>query len=319
MLPTRFAEDGSVDEKLSRTVKAETGPVTLFLLELYRQDRNPQFLAAARKGLAFLEREVIPQRQWYDFETFFSCSPRTISFDERTGQWPANNLALGQTVAAYLAAYRATGEERYLEEGKSLLDYLLLYQQCWTNPVLKALSCPTMLLGGFTTQNSDAEWSDARQSQHGNILLDYYRATGNVEYLERGVAALRAQFPVSPSENWAHGGYGGGNRSVSSFHWGQGSGMAGIEIDADLLGDAVVDVAAGRGVGVNGLNLTQCTTGDGRIELKLSSPFVWHRKAMVVFRHAEPQRHYRLVINGAELGERSGADLARGIAIWPER
>src|SRR5262249_41627173 len=35
MLPTRFAEDGSVQEDISKTVKAETGPVALFLLELY--------------------------------------------------------------------------------------------------------------------------------------------------------------------------------------------------------------------------------------------------------------------------------------------
>ena len=41
MLPTRFAEDGSVDEKLSRTVKAETGPVALFLLELYQTGPRP--------------------------------------------------------------------------------------------------------------------------------------------------------------------------------------------------------------------------------------------------------------------------------------
>src|SRR5208282_4367303 len=109
-----------------------------------------------------------------------------------------------QAVAGLLAAHHATGQPRYLAAGESLLDYLLLYQQCWTNPALDDLACPEMLLGGFTTQNSDAEWSDARQSQCGNILLDYYRATGKVEYLERGIAALRAQFPISPSENWAH-------------------------------------------------------------------------------------------------------------------
>ncbi len=74
MLPTRFNEDGSVDEKLSRRVKAETGPVVLFLLELYGQDRNPAYLAAAEKGLSFLDRKVIPLRQWYDYETFWSCA-----------------------------------------------------------------------------------------------------------------------------------------------------------------------------------------------------------------------------------------------------
>jgi hypothetical protein len=74
--------------------------------------------------------------------------------------------------------------------------------------MLEDLTGPVMLLGGFTTQNSDAECSDARQSLCGNVLMDYYRATGKIEYLERGMAAWRAQFPVSPSENWVLRGYG---------------------------------------------------------------------------------------------------------------
>jgi hypothetical protein len=314
MLPTRFAEDGSVQEEPSRMVKAETGPVALFLLELYAQDANPSYLKAARQAMDFLERQVIPQRQWYDYETFWSCSPRNVRFDERTQQWPANNLALGQAVAAYLAAWRITGEARYLATGESLLDYLLLYQQCWTNPVLENLTSTAMLLGGFTTQNSDAEWSDARQSQCGNILLDYYRATGKVEYLERGVAAIRSQFPISPSENWAHQGY-GGKAGVSSFHWGTGSGMAGVEIDQDFLHDAVVDVSSGRGVGVNGLNVTRCAIQDSQVRLEISTPFPWTRPPTVVFHRAEPARRYQIFCNGAAAGSWSGAELEKGIPL----
>jgi len=254
MFATFFDEAGNpLKDKEPYTI-AETGPVALFLLKLYEADRQPEYLEAAKNGLAFLEKEVVPQRKWYDFETFWSCSPRGIDFDTRTGQWPANNLALGQTVAAFLQAWRVMGDRAYLEKGESLLDYLLLYQQCWTNPLLDGLTGPAMLLGGFTTQNSDAEWSDARQSQCGNILLDYYRATGKAEYLERGVAALRAQFPISPSENWAHGGY-GGKAGVSSFHWGSGSGMAGIEIDEELEKGIAVplkngDRTFGEGIGL---------------------------------------------------------------------
>ncbi|MGA2621511.1 MAG: hypothetical protein ABSF26_28140 [Thermoguttaceae bacterium] len=318
MLPTRFAEDGSVQEELSRMVKAETGPVVLFLLELYAQDQDPSYLRTARQGMDFLERQVIPQRQWYDYETFWSCSPRTARFDERTQQWPANNLALGQTVAAYLAAWRITGEARYLATGEGLLDYLLLYQQCWTNPVLENLTSTAMLLGGFTTQNSDAEWSDARQSQFGNILLDYYRSTGKAEYLERGVAALRAQFPISPSENWAHQGY-GGKAGVSSFHWGTGSGMAGIEIEEDFLHDAIVDVPSGRGVGVNGLNVIRCAVHDSQIRLEIRTPFAWARQPVVVFHRAEPTRHYQVVFNAAKAGSWSGADLEKGIPLSPAK
>jgi hypothetical protein len=312
MFPTFYNEDGSVNEEKSAQVIAETGPVTLFLLQLYEQDKNPDYLAAAKKGLAFLDTQVIPLRKWYDFETFWSCSPRGISFDDRTALWPANDLALTQSVAAHLQAWRVTNDKTYLEKGESLLDYLLLYQQSWTNPVLDGLSCPEMLLGGFTTQNSDAEWSDARQSQCGNILLDYYRATGKAEYLERGVAALRAQFPISPSENWAHQGY-GNKAGVSSFHWGYGSGMAGVEMEEEFLRDAIVDLPAAQGVGVNGLNLTACQVADNQITLEISSPFEWKRKPVVVFQGAAAGRHYAVTVNGTAVGTFDKAQLEKGI------
>jgi hypothetical protein len=171
-----------------------------------------------------------------------------------------------------------------------------------------------MLLGGFTTQNSDAEWSDARQSQAGNLILDYYRATGKPEYLERGVSALRSQFPISPSENWAHSGY-GRKAGVSSFHWGTGSGMAGIELEEDFLHDAVVDVASGRAVGVNGIDITECDVGGGRIQLTMTSPFAWVRRPVVVFHRAAADRQYRIVVNGADVGAYGEKSLATGILV----
>ncbi len=312
MLPTHFAEDGSVIEDRSALLKAETAPVALFLLELHAQDPREEYLRAAIRGLEFLEKEVVASRQWYDYETFFSCARRRMMFDPRSGQWPANNLALCQAAAAALAAHRANGDACWLALGERMMDYLLLYQQCWTNPIIQDLSCPTMLLGGFTTQNSDAEWSDARQSQCGNVLLDYYRATGKVEYLERGVAALRSQFPVSPAENWAHVGY-GTRAGVSSFHWGTGSGMAGVEIDADFLGDAAVDLAAGRVVGFNGIDAEECRVADDHIELKLSSPFDWPRKARLTFHRGRPNARYRLRVNGEDFGLRDGKELSDGL------
>ena len=314
MIPTRFDESGATQAGLSRMLMAETGPAALFLLELYSADGNPPYLQAGLRALEFLEREVVPQRKWYDYETFFSCSPRTISFDEKTRQWPANNLALIPSVEAFLSAYRATGKSGFLVKGEALLDYLLLYQQSWTNPALENLSGPAMLLGGFTTQNSDAEWSDARQSQAGSVLLDYYAATGKPEYLERGVSALRAQFPVSPSENWAHGGY-GRKAGVSSFHWGTGSGMAGIELEEDLLHDAVVDIPSGRAVGVNGIDIAECHIAGGQIRVTMTSPFAWARNPVVVFRGASAGRQYRLVVNGADVGSFGDKSLSAGIPV----
>jgi hypothetical protein len=314
MLPTRFDENGAVREELSRDVEAETGPVARFLLELYKQDRKPKYRDAALRALAFLDRQVVPQRKWYDFETFWSCSPRLIALDERTQQWPANDLALPHAVGAYLAAFEVTGDTSYLSRGQSLLDYLLLYQQVWTNPALEDLANPVMLLGGFTTQNSDAEWSDARQSQTGNVLMDYYRATGKAEYLERGVAALRAQFPVSPSENWAHEGY-GGKAGVSGFHWGSGSGMAGIEIEEDYLRDVTCAVPAAECVGVNGLNVPESAVFGDLISLTMDSPFRWRRDPLLTLHGTPHAPKYRLKINGNESGPFSWEDLQKGVPL----
>ena len=320
MLPTRFDESGTTEERLSRQVFAETAPVALFLLEIASLDHRQRYRDSALRGLAFLERKVIPGRKWCDFETFFSCSPRVVSLDFATGQWPANNLALIHAPAAFLAAWRATGRRELLDRGRELLDYLLLYQQDWTNPALENLSGPNMLPGGFTTQNSDAEWSDARQSLAANVILDFYRATGSVEYLERGVAALRAQFPISPSENWAHQGY-GGKAGVSSFHWGSGSGMAGVEIEEDYLRDVVVDAAAGRAVGVNGINVTYfvreppAPVPPQTITLQMSSPFRWSRPPVVVFRGDAPTAGYHLVVNGVSVGVFNRAELQLGVPL----
>jgi hypothetical protein len=320
MLATRFDESGATEARLSRQVLAETAPVALFLLELASLDHRARYRDSALRGLAFLERNVIPDRKWYDFETFFSCSPRVESLDFATGQWPANDLALIHAPAAFLAAWRATGRRELLDRGRELLDYLLLFQQDWTNPALDSLSGPNMLLGGFTTQNSDAEWSDARQSLAANVILDFYRATGSVEYLERGVAALRAQFPISPSENWAHEGY-GGKAGVSSFHWGSGSGMAGVEIEEDYLRDVVVDAGAGRSVGVNGINVTNCVregpvkASPQTIALQMNSPFRWSRPPVVVFRGDAPAASYRLVVNGVSAGVFNAVELQRGVPL----
>ena len=339
-IPTRFDKYGDVQKDLSRVVKAEAGPVALFLLQLYEQDAQQQYLDAAERTLSFLEKSVIPSRQWYDYETFWSCSPRTIPYCEITGQWPANNLALSQTVEAFLLAWQITSNPHYLETGEVLLDYLLLYQQCWTHPLIGGLKSKAALLGGFTTQNSDAEWSDARQSQIGNVLMDYYRETGNVEYLERGIAALRAQFPISPYENVAHTGYGSrpatpkrvGHiaavepwftynrfpekiRGVSSFHWGTGSGMAGIEMEEEFLRDVVVDMAACRGIGVNGLNVTNCKIDKENVYLDINSPFQWKRKPVIIFHNIDGGDSFRLIINGKDSGGYTVKEMEAGINI----
>jgi hypothetical protein len=77
----------------------------------------------------------------------------------------------------------------------------------------------------------------------------------------------------------------------------------------------VVDVASGRAVGVNGIDITECDVSGGRIQLTMTSPFAWVRRPVVVFRRAAAARQYRIVVNGADVGAYGEKSLATGILV----
>ena len=106
---------------------------------------------------------------------------------------------------------------------------------------------------------------------------------------------------------------------MSSFHWGTGSGMAGIEIEEDFFRDAIVDVAAGRGVGVNGLNVVRCTVHEGGIPALKSARRLHGRGSRWLFSAAPSRRALPDFLNGAAAGSWSGADLAKGIPLSPAK
>ena len=198
-----------------------------------------RYREAALRAQEFVTREVLPRQRWFDFETFLSCARKPLDFYDRwTAQYPQNNLSTMQAAQAYLRLYQATKRPELLETGEHVVDYLLLTQQVWSHPLLSP-----SLLGGTTTQNTDAEWSDARQCYLAVLLLDYYKVNGRLDYLERAVAAARSGFAVAPWENWAHKGFDDEPGSLTGIHWGTGSQMATVEMMSGLLGDAFVDVA----------------------------------------------------------------------------
>lgn len=298
-IPSRYDEQAKPISDLSLNLKAETAVIANFLLELHRVTADERALAGGKKALEFVWQEVAEARQWYDFETFFSCAPDWPGENgevvrkspdlvcPKSGLYPLNNLAMAQAVDAFLKAYQLTGEAAYLEKGEVLLDVLLGTQQVWSNPLMVPYGEPGSLIGGFTTQNSDAEWSDGRQVIFGPIILNYYRETGKSEYLERGVAAIRAQFNINPSENFAHTGYPERWKwIVTGFHWGTGSSVSAIEIETEFLGDLFVDVLTQTAVGVNGLDVRAFRLVEKTVELTVSTPFEW--KASPSIRMKEP-------------------------------
>jgi hypothetical protein len=296
-----------------RDFNAETAPSALFLVTLGTATHDQRYIGAAEKAMTFVTREVLPRQRWYDFETFLSCAEKDFAFyDKWTAQYPQNNLAEIQAVSTWLALYRATGKREYLDRGTKSLDYLLLTQQVWSNP-----SFSPKLLGGFTTQNTDAEWSDARQGYVAIVLFDYFRATGNAEYLERAVAAARSTFAVAPWENWAHTGYIDEPGALTGFHWGTGSAMTSVEIMAPVLGDAFIDVKTGKGAGFDECSIRNLKVQGSEIRFDLDSP-ARQRTFLVRFEGVDAARRYRIVWNGRPSQEVIGQDLiANGYRIGP--
>ena len=169
-----------------------------FLLELYRAVGEERYLKAAIAALDYVRQEIVPQHKWFDYETFFSCSPKPLDmYDAKTRQYPQCALSLMQACLGYLSLYRIRGDQSDLDLGEYLVDYLSLFQQVWSPSWLTP-----NLLGGFATQNTDGEWSDARQC-YADVFFEYFETTQKREYFDRGVAAMRSTFPVAPYENGA--------------------------------------------------------------------------------------------------------------------
>lgn len=287
-----------------RDFNAETAVSALFLATLGKDTGERRYIAAAENAMAFIVREVLPRQRWFDFETYLSCARKDYSFfDPWTAQYPQNNLAEIQAPQAMLALYQATGKREYLVRGRQMLDYLLLTQQVWSNPHFTP-----DLLGGFTTQNTDAEWSDARQSYAATLLSDYYQATGDMEYLERAVAAARSTFAVAPWENWAHTGYLDEPGAMTGFHWGTGSAMTSVEIMQPLLGDALIDYKAGAGVGFDHCTIDDVQVRGNAISFRIESPDK-QRLFMVRFRGLTTSATYQVSWNDGALQQISGSKL----------
>ncbi len=295
---------------------AETAGGALFLARYALASGDTAARRAAVNAMAYVFGSIVPERKWFDFETFFSCSSKPIGFFDRfTGQYPQNTLSMDMTAEACGALFALTGDGRYIERGSETLDYLLLYQQVWSPGWLSRA-----LLGGFGVQNTDAEWSDARQGYFALTLMQYYELTGRREYFERGVAALRAMFslfesPASPrtAENYGHS---GSDRpaGVTGIHWGTGSSVVSVHIISAAYGGAYVNVAGGWGTGIDGCTVRSVLVRGDTIDLRLTDDVGVRRSVEVKFGFAG-RTSYAVVVNGEDRGRFTPGELERGIAV----
>jgi hypothetical protein len=316
VIPSWYDPKTLAPVEVFRDENAETAGAALFLAEYYARTNKERYLAAAEQAMRYVFASIVPQRKWFDFETYFSCSRKSIGFyDTYTQQNPQNTLSIHQAAEACYELYKLTGKQQYRERGLEIMDYLCLYQQVWS-PLW--LSCE--LFGGFGVQNTDAEWSDSRQGYFAVTLMNYYELTGEKEYFERGVAALRAMFslfesPTSPrtAENYGHSGF-DRPAGVTGLHWGTGSSVVSIHLITDRYGDAYVDGTGGWGVGIDGCRIPSVKVFKESINVDVLDNLSTPRTINLKFGRLMT-REYEVTVNKKPLGRFSSAVLTKGIKV----
>lgn len=296
-----------------------------FLLRLAELTGDARYRAAALRGVDALLSEIVPGGRWEDFETYWSCcswgrDDRLGKRVERNAMYKQNTLSMFWTAEALLSAWHATDDPRYLAWGRRTLDELSMAQQVWQPPFIHVPA-----LGGFGVMNCDGEWNDSRQTLFAELFLDYYRATGDADLFERGVAAMQAGFvmmycPENPDvkalwekvypwfgpedygftmENYGHGGRTGpkgeGMGVFTIYDWGNGAAAETWNRIHDHYGDVYIDRARGNGFGLNAADVRQ--TEDGwEIRNRTDTP----RTINIVFEDGERKTvelHDRFVVS----------------------
>lgn len=172
----------------------ETSLSVTFLLKMNELSPNPGYADAAFKAMKAVLDHVVPQGRWEDFETYWSCCP--YGREDLVGRKVARNnmhkqcnFSMFWTAEALYYCFQATKDRDYLLAGQRCLDEMLMSQASWQPPYL-----PVEALGGFGVMNADGEWNDARQSLFSELIMLYGIELDQTEYIERGVAALRASY-----------------------------------------------------------------------------------------------------------------------------
>jgi len=273
---------------------AQAAASVLFLAELARVTGEEKYLVAAQRAGRFIVQNNLQEQRWDDCEVYYSNVPKSEgASDPISGQKPQNTLSMHFAAAGLLTLFQLSGDHKWLADGQSVLDHMLQYQAVWPATFLSLYA-----YGGFSVQNTDQEWLDARQSQFGMTLLDYARETGRSDYAERGIVALRSAYATmaSPSaeiinpryfdyfpvgcgnENYAHNPYDVPTTPVPSphFDWGTGAAAAGFAEARNRFGDVWIDGRHGKAYGIDNAYVESMRLQDDSLSLEITSPAPSH-------------------------------------------
>ncbi len=277
-----------IDKDMTNT--ANSGAPLMFLLEYYNCTKDEGVLKICEKLVNYLELEIVSTNKWIDFEALYSCThPLFAQYDNYTENNVINNLSIYWCAESYKELYKITNNNIYLDIGERILSILSLFQQVWDMPYISINT-----FGGFGCQNIDAELNDARQALFVRTYLDYYMITGNWEYFERGIAALRASWvlqlieenlTISPGnfrkidtydgidegcvlENYGHPGKDKQTPGLIMFDWGVGTASTITAYVHKHFGDLYIDIKNEFVFGINGVLIKKFDFKQGIVKIE---------------------------------------------------
>jgi hypothetical protein len=250
-------------------------------------------------------------------------------------------MAVSWALEGFASLYDVTGNKTYLKTAEAMADYSIFYQAVWA-PHYIVTAYP---FGGFSSQNSDAEWLDQRSHRFANGLVRIGLLSGRQDLLERGVAATRAsltlvnhprhiqndiyKYPNFPlglgPENIDHEGFpqmplrSGPSRCEVG-------GLAAAAHVLGHLGGVYVDFKNNLAVGVDGVSVTGHALEDGKITLGLESLFAGlqapYEEPLTVGLHMAglEEKNYALILSNGPSITLSSKELENlPITIYPDK
>ncbi len=312
---------------------ASSGSSLMFLTEFYKISKDEEIIPLCEGIARFLQNEIISKNKWHDFETFYSCTyPGITDYDEYTESHLMNTLCIYWCAEGFKDLYKITGKTEYLKSGERILAILSLFQQVWNMPYI---SIDTF--GGFGVQNADAELNDARQGLFVRTYIEYYLETGNKEYMERGIAALRASWAlqlldeykdICPGnfigletvneidkgcvrENYGHSGRDEKISGYIMFDWGVGSAAMAVAYVKKHIGDLFLDFKEKLVWGIDGLLIKKFEFCEDSINIILEQ--ISGKSNFIIKAREAPENPIEIIINEKSLGRLEKYVLEKGI------
>ncbi|MCK4748203.1 MAG: hypothetical protein KAT15_14235, partial [Bacteroidales bacterium] len=293
------------------------------LSELYLATKDKKYLDAAEKIAQFMQKEILPEQRWLDYEVYFSCGVKPMNFeDPYTGQDPRGTISMSWAVEGFAALYLASGNKTYLDAGEQVLDYLSLYQTVWA-PHYIYTAYP---FGGTDTDNGDAAWLNGHQNGLPGIFAWYGKKLGRQDLVERSVALARASMVLVNLEqnvknevyNYPNYPIGLGPENIdhegipqtplrTGGSWCEIGGLVGVSDAIRELGDLYVNVEKQLAVGLNGIHVKDYSWENHTLKIHihnwfsdLSMPYEKSFDIAIKVEGITGEGPCNLVINGSE-------------------